>query len=51
MMCFQNLVRKTGPDVKDRSGKTVLRAAVDADWLPGVRVALRAGADVTLKVL
>ncbi|KAL0811753.1 hypothetical protein ABMA28_009186 [Loxostege sticticalis] len=46
---LENLVRKTGPDVKDRSGKTVLRAAVDADWLPGVRVALRAGADVTLK--
>ncbi|XP_053618072.1 transient receptor potential channel pyrexia-like isoform X2 [Plodia interpunctella] len=36
-------------DVKDRDGHTVLQAAVEAAWVPGVCVALEAGADVTLK--
>ncbi|XP_060807292.1 transient receptor potential channel pyrexia isoform X2 [Amyelois transitella] len=36
-------------DVKDREGHTVLQAAVEAAWVPGVCVALEAGADVTLK--
>lgn len=37
-------------DVKDQDGHTVLQAAVEAAWVPGVCVALEAGADVTLKV-
>lgn len=37
-------------DVKDKEGHTVLQAAVEAAWVPGVCVALEAGADVTLKV-
>lgn len=37
-------------DVKDGEGHTVLQAAVEAAWVPGVCVALEAGADVTLKV-
>lgn len=37
-------------DIKDREGHTVLQAAVEAAWVPGVCVALEAGADVTLKV-
>ncbi|XP_059055688.1 transient receptor potential channel pyrexia-like isoform X2 [Achroia grisella] len=36
-------------DVKDKEGHTVLQAAVEAAWVPGVCVALEAGADVTLK--
>ncbi|XP_049879814.1 transient receptor potential channel pyrexia-like isoform X2 [Pectinophora gossypiella] len=36
-------------DVKDREGHTVLQAAVEASWVPGVCIALEAGADVTLK--
>ncbi|XP_014366738.2 transient receptor potential channel pyrexia [Papilio machaon] len=36
-------------DVKDKDGHTVLQAAVEAAWVPGVCVALEAGADVTLK--
>ncbi|XP_063833659.1 transient receptor potential channel pyrexia-like isoform X1 [Ostrinia nubilalis] len=36
-------------DVKDRDGHTVLQAAIEAAWVPGVCVALEAGADVTLK--
>ncbi|KAL4716023.1 hypothetical protein ACJJTC_003812 [Scirpophaga incertulas] len=36
-------------DVKDREGHTVLQAAIEAAWVPGVCVALEAGADVTLK--
>lgn len=35
-------------DVKDSQGHTVLQAAVEAAWVPGVCVALEAGADVTL---
>lgn len=37
-------------DVKDRDGHTVLQAAIEAAWVPGVCVALESGADVTLKV-
>lgn len=37
-------------DVKDKEGHTVLQAAVEAAWVPGVCVTLEAGADVTLKV-
>lgn len=37
-------------DVRDKEGHTVLQAAVEAAWVPGVCVALEAGADVTLKV-
>ncbi|CAH2057024.1 unnamed protein product, partial [Iphiclides podalirius] len=36
-------------DVKDKEGHTVLQAAVEAAWVPGVCVAIEAGADVTLK--
>ncbi|XP_068624920.1 transient receptor potential channel pyrexia-like [Battus philenor] len=36
-------------DVKDKDGHTVLQAAVEAAWVPGVCVALEAGADVTMK--
>ncbi|XP_072948321.1 transient receptor potential cation channel subfamily A member 1-like [Epargyreus clarus] len=36
-------------DVKDRDGHTVLQAAVEAAWVPGVCIALETGADVTLK--
>ncbi|KAL4716005.1 hypothetical protein ACJJTC_003794 [Scirpophaga incertulas] len=36
-------------DVKDKEGHTVLQAAIEAAWVPGVCVALEAGADVTLK--
>ncbi|VVC91355.1 unnamed protein product [Leptidea sinapis] len=36
-------------DVKDRDGHTVLQAAVEEAWVPGVCVALEAGADVNLK--
>ncbi|KAG6453876.1 LOW QUALITY PROTEIN: transient receptor potential channel pyrexia [Manduca sexta] len=36
-------------DVKDKEGHTVLQAAVEAAWVPGVCIALEAGADVTLK--
>lgn len=37
-------------DVKDGEGHTVLQAAIEAEWVPGVCVALEAGADVALKV-
>lgn len=37
-------------DVKDVEGHTVLQAAVEAAWVPGVCIALEAGADVTMKV-
>lgn len=37
-------------DVKDGHGRTVLQVAVAAAWVPGVCIALEAGADVTLKV-
>ncbi|XP_075985526.1 transient receptor potential cation channel subfamily A member 1-like [Anticarsia gemmatalis] len=36
-------------DVKDRDGHTVLQAAVESAWVPGVCIALEAGADVTSK--
>ncbi|CAG5022591.1 unnamed protein product, partial [Parnassius apollo] len=36
-------------DVKDNEGHTVLQAAVEAAWVPGVCIALEAGADVTMK--
>ncbi|CAG5020767.1 unnamed protein product [Parnassius apollo] len=36
-------------DVKDKEGHTVLQAAVEAAWVPGVCIALEAGADVTMK--
>nr|QDR50968.1 TRPA5 [Heliconius melpomene] len=36
-------------DVKDVDGHTVLQAAVEAAWVPGVCIALEAGADVTIK--
>ncbi|XP_063628997.1 transient receptor potential cation channel subfamily A member 1-like isoform X1 [Cydia splendana] len=36
-------------DVKDEEGHTVLQAAIEAEWVPGVCVALEAGADVTLR--
>lgn len=37
-------------DVKDKEGHSVLQAAVEAAWVPGVCIALEAGADVTSKV-
>ncbi|KAJ8710338.1 hypothetical protein PYW07_009704 [Mythimna separata] len=36
-------------DVKDKEGHSVLQAAVEAAWVPGVCIALEAGADVTSK--
>ncbi|XP_045513492.1 transient receptor potential channel pyrexia-like [Pieris brassicae] len=36
-------------DVKDKDGYTVLQEAVEEAWVPGVCIALEAGADVTLK--
>ncbi|CAK1543481.1 unnamed protein product [Leptosia nina] len=36
-------------DVKDKEGYTVLQEAIDKAWLPGVCIALEAGANVTLK--
>ncbi|KAJ2941369.1 hypothetical protein O0L34_g3572 [Tuta absoluta] len=36
-------------DVKDREGHTVLQSAVEAAWVPGVCIALEAGADITMK--
>ncbi|XP_073962846.1 transient receptor potential cation channel subfamily A member 1-like isoform X2 [Choristoneura fumiferana] len=36
-------------DVKDGEGHTVLQAAIEVEWVPGVCVALEAGADVALK--
>ena len=38
-------------DVKDKEGHSVLQAAVEAAWVPGVCIALEAGADVTSKVI
>ncbi|XP_038218619.1 transient receptor potential channel pyrexia-like [Zerene cesonia] len=36
-------------DVKDKDGHTVLQSAVEDAWVPGVCIALEAGADVTLR--
>lgn len=37
-------------NVKDCGGHTILHVAVAEAWMPGVCIALEAGADVTLKV-
>ncbi|XP_041983044.1 transient receptor potential channel pyrexia-like [Aricia agestis] len=36
-------------DVKDYEGHTVLQASVEASWVPGVCIALEAGADVAMR--
>lgn len=38
-------------DVKDKDGYTVLQEAIEEAWVPGVCIALEAGANVTLKVM
>lgn len=37
-------------DVENKDGLTTLEFAVTEKWMPGVHIALEAGADITLRV-